>query len=384
MPEPFKNFFNLPLIENMAENIQQHWSDFDRQGFIAAASKDMELLELKQRSKQIQDALLMYLPTDFAEAGQVIFSSLGVPLEQELETETSNVSAVGISGWAIMPLANYVGEQGHAHFDLSMNLFKELTRRFSSEFGIRIFLLANTKNTLLMLKQWATDDDQHVRRLVSEGTRPRLPWAMQLPMFIQDPLPVLELLELLKDDTEEYVRRSVANNLNDIAKDHPDLVADIAERWMQGASRQRQKLIRHGCRTLIKKGHKKTLAVLGYKAPKIKDVLLEIQTPEVVFGEALKFTLSLASGCDEAQPMMIDYIVHHQKANGKITPKVFKWRVTTLATTKPLTISKKHNIKKITTRVYYPGKHRLEVMVNGLSIGLADFQLLMPERNKLN
>lgn len=379
MPEPFKNLFNLPLIENMAESFQQHWVDFDQQGFIAAASKDMELLELKQRSNQIQDALLLYLPTDFAEAGQVILSSLGQPLEQELEVETSKVVAVaGITGWAIMPLANYVGEQGHAHFKLSMNLFKELTRRFTSEFGVRFFLLANTEKTLLILKQWTTDKDQHVRRLVSEGARPRLPWAMQLPQFIKDPLPVLELLELLKDDTEEYVRRSVANNLNDIAKDHPDLIADIAECWMQGASTQRKKLIRHGCRTLIKQGHKKTLAVLGYQTPKIKDVLLEIQTPEVMFGEALQFTLSLASDGVEEQSMMIDYIVHHQKANGKTTPKVFKWRVTTLATAKPLTISKKHNIKKITTRVYYPGKHCLEVMINGVSIGQADFQLLMP------
>jgi len=284
----------------------------------------------------------------------------------------------GIAGWAIMPMTYYVGLCGHDYFDLSMKLLKELTKRFSSEFGIRFFLLESPEKTLSILKKWTHDKDRHVRRLASEGTRPRLPWAMRLPLFIKDPAPVMNLLEVLKDDDEEYVRRSVANNLNDIAKDHPDMVADIAARWMKGASKERKKLIRHGCRTLIKNGHKKTLRVLGFKSPKIQHASIEILTPKVVFGDALQFKLSISSDYRSDQALMIDYIIHHQKANGKTSPKVFKWRTTILPPKKTLTATKKHNIRKITTRVYYPGVHTVQIMVNGVFVGTADFELLMP------
>ena len=253
-----------------------------------------------------------------------------------------------------------------------------MTRRSTSELGIRFFVLESPKETLSVLKSWATDNDQHVRRLISECIRPRLPWATSLPIFIKDPTPVIEILELLKDDEEEYVRRSVANNLNDIAKDHPDIVAEIAVQWMKGASQQRKKLIRHGCRTLIKKGHKKTLSVLGFKTPKIKQASIVILTPEVGFGDALQFDLTILSDSKLDQALMIDYIIHHQKANSSTSPKVFKWRTMNLAENETMTSTKKHNIKKITTRVYYPGLHTVEVMVNGVSVASADFQLLMP------
>ncbi len=253
-----------------------------------------------------------------------------------------------------------------------------MTKCSSSEFGIRFFLLAAPEKTLSVLNKWTDDKNQHVRRLVSEGTRPRLPWGMRLPLFIDDPAPVVELLEKLKDDEKEYVRRSVANNLNDIAKDHPDLVANIAEKWMIGAGKERKRLIRHACRTLIKNGDKKALRVLGYGAPKLGDAKLEVLTPEVAFGDALQFSLSISSISNRDQLLMVDYVIHHQKANGSTSPKVFKWKSTTLSAKKSLTAIKKHGIKKITTRVYYPGAHRVEVVVNGVSVATADFQLLMP------
>ena len=193
-----------------------------------------------------------------------------------------------------------------------------------------------------VLKKWTKDSDRHVRRLTSEGIRPRLPWAMQLPAFIKNPAPVIELLEILKDDREEYVRRSVANNLNDIAKDHPDVVAEIAEKWMKGASKERAKLIRHACRTLIKKGNKKVLQVFGYEPPKIQQVSIDVQTPDVMFGTALQFSISISSNASHDQPLMIDYVIHHQKANGKTSPKVFKWLTKSLMAKKSLTLTKKH------------------------------------------
>ena len=322
------------------------------------------------------NAMITHLPSDFVKAGEIILGSLSPSRDGNIFGVT--VDEDGIAGWAIMPMAHYVGLRGHDHFDLSMTLFKELTKRFTSEFGIRFFLLESPKKTLSILKEWTNDSDRHVRRLVSEGIRPRLPWAMQLPLFIQDPSPVIALLEILKDDEEEYVRRSVANNLNDIAKDHPEIVADIAEKWMRGASKNREKLIRHGCRTLIKNGHKRVLRVFGYESPKVQQAIIDIKTPEVVFGNALEFSLSILSDSLHPQSLMIDYVLHHKKANGKTTPKVFKWRTKILEENKPLTLTKKHCIKKITTRVYYPGIHRLEIMVNGVSVGIADFNLLIP------
>ena len=376
MPEPFKNLLNHKVIHGVAQNFNNHWPQFDVNGFEAVASKNLGELELKARSEQITDAMIQYLPADFEEAAKIMHLSLGPQLDDDVSAGT--VDANGIAGWAVMPMTHYVGLRGHDYFDLSMALLKEMTKRSSSEFAIRFFILESPTKTLSVLKSWATDNNQHVRRLVSEGTRPRLPWAMRLPDFIKDPSPVIELLELLKDDEKEYVRRSVANNLNDIAKDHPDVVTDIAMQWMKGASHEREKLIRHACRTLIKNGNKKALKVLGYGKPRIRCTAIDVLTPEVVFGDALKFVLSISSESNQEQALMIDYIIHHRKANGSTSPKVFKWRSISLPAKKELISEKKHAIRNITTRVYYPGVHTIEVMVNGVSQGKADFTLIMP------
>ena len=374
--EPFKNFLNQDIIERMAGHYKAHYPEFDMAAFIADATVDFDSLELKQRSNRITETMIRYLPTDFTEAGRILLSSLGEVMEDDLASGKADTS--GIAGWAVMPLEHYVAQQGHDHFDLSMMLFKEMTKRATAEFGIRYFLEKYPEKTLAVMKCWTADENVHVRRLASEGSRPKLPWGIHLPVFIKDPAPVVELLEQLKDDDKEYVRRSVANNLNDIAKDHPDLVASIAEQWMVDASKDRKRLVRHACRTLLKNGHPKTLAVLGFLPPKIKEATVDLLTPEVVLGEVLEFSLSLDSDVKKAQSLMIDFIIHHQKANGTTSPKVFKWKIATLTADKPLIIRKKHGIKKITTRVYYPGLHTLEVMINGVSVGRQDFQLLMP------
>jgi len=357
----------------MATNFQRQWPEFDSAGFVRAASDNLDSLELKARSEQITSAMISYLPSDFEKAGELMLASLKIPKDDNVFAES--VDEDGIAGWAVMPMTHYVGLRGLKYFNLSMNLLKQMTKCSSSEFGIRFFLLDSPHKTLSVMKRWTSDKNQHVRRLVSEGTRPRLPWAMQLPEFIKNPTPLIDLLGNLKDDDREYVRRSVANNLNDIAKDHPELVADIAASWMQGASLERSKLIRHACRTLIKKGHKRTLQILGYGPPKIHSVEIEMMTPKVEFGGAMQFNLSICSDSSEEQALMIDYIIHHQKANGSTSPKVFKWKNTSMQAAKTLVASRKHAFKKITTRVYYAGMHRVEVMINGVSMGVAEFEL---------
>jgi 3-methyladenine DNA glycosylase AlkC len=376
MPEPFKNLFNKKVTTAMGEGFSKAWPDFDSGGFISAASKNLGKLELKARSSQITAALVNYLPEDFGKAADIILASLAPDIEapSSCDAETSS----GISGWAIMPMADYVGVHGLAHFDISMNLFKEMTKRFSAEFGIRFFLIAEPERTLRVLQEWTSDTNHHVRRLVSEGTRPRLPWAMRLPAFIENPGLILPLLESLKDDDEEYVRRSVANNLNDIAKDHPDIIALTARQWLKGADKNREKLVRHACRTLIKQGHQATLGALGYGPPSITLEKLELLTPRVNFGAALEFNFSIASTSKRTQPLIIDYAIHHRKANGSTTPKVFKWKTTTLKPASTLSAKRRHPMRKITTRVYYPGTHQLEVLVNGVPIASTKFELLMP------
>ena len=377
MSEPFKNLFNNHVINHMAEHFQRHWQDFDKQGFIDAACHQLETLELKARSQQITAAMSRYLPDDFELAGQILLTSLAPELQETTpeEKEEPAIESDGISGWAIMPMGDYVGIRGLAHHDLSMSLLNAMTRRFTSEFSIRFFLLASQETTLNTLKSWLQDNNKHVRRLISEGTRPRLPWAMQLPNFIQNPTPVIELLEALKDDPEEYVRRSVANNLNDIAKDHPDLVADIAEKWMQGADTNRQKLIRHACRTLLKQGNSKALEVFGYGKAALGKKELKVHDEQVRLNGHLEFSLSIESTSEDDQTLMIDYVIHHQKKNGKKTPKVFKWKKVTLPAGKHLSTTKKHPFKAITTRVYYDGLHEVEILINGQSIAKDRFFL---------
>ena len=380
MGEPFKNLFNERIINGMATHLSKAWPEFDSAAFSAMATKNIDDLELKERSVQITEALTAFLPDDFESAASIMLASLAPDDGGDIgstDVNGRNIEGRGIEGWAVMPMTHYVGLQGLAHFDLSMMLLKEMTKRSSSEFGIRFFLLAEPERTLSVLETWVGDSNVHVRRLISEGTRPRLPWAMRLPAFVRDPAPILPLLEALKDDGEEYVRRSVANNLNDIAKDHPDLVARIARQWLKGADKNRRRLVRHACRTLIKQGHKGTLKALGFGTPRVEMDMLRISTPHVTFGTALEFELRLTSTADRPQSLVVDYAIHHRKANGATTPKVFKWKTTTLAPGATLSAKRKHAIRKITTRVYYPGGHRLEIFVNGVSLGIEDFELVM-------
>jgi len=376
MSELFKDKFNPQVIDSMASHFYAAWTGFDQISFLEYAKNDLAHLELKERSKQITDAMWRNLPDDFVLAADILLASLRPYTNDDIYGLTPDEE--GIVGWAIMPMADYVGLYGQSHPALSMTLLKEMTKRFSSEFGIRYFLLSDNKaKTLATLKQWTRDENHHVRRLVSEGLRPRLPWAMQLPEFIMDPTPVIELLETLKDDEEEYVRRSVANNLNDIAKDHPDLVAGIAIKWMDDADEKRRKLIRHACRTLLKQSHPIALQAFGYLPPQIENTKLTIRTPEVYLNERLEFELSLTSSSAKNQSLMIDYIIHHQKKNGSTSPKVFKGKTMTLEAGKTLNVTKRHPFKKVTTRVYYSGQHTIEIIINGVSVATSAFHFFL-------
>ena len=306
-------------------------------------------------------ALHDHLPADYPQAVEILLAILGPALDEK--------EGMFNDGWYMMPLAHFVEVYGLEHFAVSVRAMKEITQRHSSEFTIRPFLVRYPEAMLAVLQEWAHDPSFHVRRLVSEGTRPRLPWGMRLHQFVKDPTPTLALLEHLKDDPSEYVRRSVANHLNDITKDHPDLAVATVRRWQEGASPERAWIIRHALRSLVKAGHPEALALLGFGSATVSLVNFQLEPPVVRLGEGVTFTFTLRNDAAATQDLLIDYLVHYVKANGSTSPKVFKLTTRTVPPGATVTLEKKHIFRPVTTRVHYPGTHTLEIQVDGQILG---------------
>lgn len=246
---------STPAVDALAHNLSLVYPKLDAKAFRRDALDGLEALALLDRGRHLARVLRTHLPARYRDAVAILIRSLTPPLD--------HTSDYGMEVFFYLPHTTFVGTYGvdPAHnggreaFEVSMRALHELTRRFTSEFAIRPFLLAEEKRTLGRLKEWTRDPDPHVRRLCSEGSRPRLPWGIRLQPFIARPTATLPILEALKDDPELYVRRSVANHLGDIAKDHPDLVFDLCARWVKGASAERKWLIRHAVRYHAKRSH---------------------------------------------------------------------------------------------------------------------------------
>ncbi len=366
MPEPLKNLLHPALVRAMAEIIAANAPSFDRDRFTALATDGIESLELMERAALIRDALFATLPENFPEAATILAASLPA------------AGKTGLTGWMLLPVNQFIAARGIRDFDIALDLLKALTPHFTAEFGIRQFIHQDQQRALATIARWVDDANHHVRRLASEGTRPRLPWAMRLPQLIKDPSPILPILTALMDDPEDYVRRSVANSLNDIAKDHPDLVAAFIAEHIEGASAERRWLLKHASRTLLKKGHARALANFGFGAAASLECNLLLANPAVLFGEGLDFEIRLRNAGDIAQSLMIDYAIHHVKADGSLSPKVFKWKTVTLEAGEDHIVQRRHAMRPITTRRYYPGEHRIVILVNGTETASGNFVLSMP------
>lgn len=365
-PKPFKDLVNPASVRQLAGAFVASSPGFAAGDFVRDACAGLGALELKGRIQHVARSLRPYLSEDVPQALAQIVATLPPPLSagQPVTAE-----------FMIWPLTELVEQIGLEHPDESLGALYELTRRFTAEFAVRPFLERYPERTLPLLRTWTRDADPHVRRLVSEGTRPRLPWGRRLRSFVEDPSPVLELLELLKDDPAEYVRRSVANNLNDIAKDHPELAVQVAAAWWEGASKERQRLVRHALRTLVKQGDSGALAVLGYGLPEVELVAFEASPAVARVGGSLELSLTLKSTGTAPQQLVVDYAVLHRRANGGTSAKVFKWTTRTLAPKAAVTLTKRHSLRKVTTRRYYAGEHGLRVQVNGRELGATSFEL---------
>lgn len=374
MPEPFKNLFNITMIGEMAGHLVRVAPDFDQERFVALASDGLEGMELKQRAGQITGALDACLPRDFPAAAAVLRAALHP--ETEVDLSGRGMDGRGIRGWAVMPMADHVAARGLDDFELGLDVLGEMTMRFSAEFAVRPFLIHDPERGMARMRIWAGSGNFHQRRLASEGCRPRLPWGLRLRPFVEDPEPVIALLGMLRDDPSDYVRRSVANNLNDIAKDHPDRIAALAAEWLVGAGPERLRLVRHACRGLIKQGHAGILGALGYAPPELCLEELVVSTPIVRFGEGVTFEITLRSEAAVERRIVLDYAIHHRKAKGGTSPKVFKWRDMVLAPGARVTLNRHHAMRPITTRVYRDGGHAVEIIANGVSLGLAAFELV--------
>lgn len=373
MAEPFKTLFNPAMIAAMGDHLAARAPGFDRDGFVALACEGIEAHELKDRSGQITRALDAHLPRDFAQACELLVAALHPDETPPFADRATDAS--GIRGWAVMPMADWVALRGLGDLDRSMAVLGAMTSRFSAEFAVRPFLAREPVRAMAWMHRFAGAANPHLRRLASEGCRPRLPWGMRLKVFVAEPGPVIVLLDRLRDDPEETVRRSVANNLNDIARDHPDRVAALATEWLADAGPERRRLVRHALRGLVKAGHAEALAALGLGPAPARLERLAIATPVVAFGAALEFSIVLGLGGDRPRDLELDYAVHHRKADGTMRPKVFKWRRLTLGPGATLALSRRHPMRPITTRVYRDGEHRVEIMVNGRSLGAAAFRL---------
>ena len=354
MAEPFKNMFREETIHNLAEALEAA-GPLDIDAFTADAMDGLELLELKDRVRHLSAMLRRHLDAGYGAAIAHILRALPPPLSSD-RTVTS--------GFVIWPLCQFVEDHGVDDPDISLPALYELTRRFSAEFAIRPYLLKYPGRTLDLLSEWAEDEDQHVRRLVSEGSRPRLPWGQRLHFLIEDPTPLLPLLEKLRDDPEEYVRRSVANSLNDIAKDNPDVVVDLCKRWLKGASKDRRRLVRHALRSLVKQGHPGALELLGFAPPEVR-VVSFTGPKNATIGNTVQLELSLRSTSDQQQNLVIDYALHSPGANGRTTRKVFKWRTTKVKAGTDMLVRHTHSFRPVTTRPTRPGAYLFELLING-------------------
>ena len=373
MAEPLKNSFGADVPKALAQQIRQVHPQFDATTFVADALKGYDGLELLPRGRHIAKTLRQHLPADYRRALQILLESTQVPVKR---TDFGGRAPNAMAGFYFMPHCVFVAEFGLSHFEESMQANYVLTQKFTAEFSVRPYLIHHQEVTLARLREWTQDPSEHVRRLVSEGSRPRLPWAMRLPAFQADPKPVLALLELLKDDPALYVRRSVANNLNDIGKDHPAVLNSVAKRWLKNALPERAWVVHHALRWAVKQGDAGALAVLGFGKP--ADVALSqarISPAKALVGGKVTITFTLRNPSAQPQELMVDFQIHYVKANGGTSPKVFKLKAINLPPYGSVELAKTVSLREMTTRKHHAGIHRVDIIVNGKPIELGVFLL---------
>jgi 3-methyladenine DNA glycosylase AlkC len=369
MATTLKAFFSPALVKRLAADLVRVHPAFPERRFVKQACSGLEPLELLDRGRHIARVLAEHLPPAYPDAVAVLLRSLGP------EHATDELLGVGLAPFFYYPHTVFVAERGLDHFDVSMRAQYELTKRFSAESSIRPYIARHPERTLAVLRDWTRDRSPHVRRLVSEGTRLRLPWAGRVAWLDAHPERVLALLELLKDDPSTLVRRSVATSLNDLGKVRPDLLAATAGAWLEGASPERRALVEHGLRSAVKRGNADALRLLGYggkAAVSVEEV--RFSPARVPIGGRVSMSFTLRSRSRTSQSLLVDVAVHFVKARGA-APKVFKVARVTLPPRGTVALQARVSLAVHTTRVPRPGRHEVDVLLNGETRRVGAFQV---------
>lgn len=361
--EPFKNFLNEKAAEKIAQALHRADNKFDKKVFLKNIKQELEPLELKERSLLLAEKIKQQLPMMPKKSFPILIRAL-----QKNESDQ-----IGLSGFLVWPLADIVQKYGLNDFDESMKALYQITQVFTAEFAIRPFLISNPEKTIKHLSVWTKDKSEHVRRLVSEGSRPLLPWGQKIPQFVADPEMTWHLLEQLKFDSSKYVQKSVANHLNDHSKNHPEWLLNKLDDWSQASGLDW--IIRHATRTLVKKGHPKALALHGIKPVKFKLLTHQIKNKTIYLGSALYTVLEIQNLENKTINLMIDHEIAFLKANGKHTIKVFKGKKIQILPKQKIKLELKIPLKPVTTRTYHPGTQMWSPLINGKRFDQLKFKL---------
>lgn len=364
MPDSFKNIYNRESLRELAMDIQSVYDEFQVDEFLETTMDETwKDLELKDRIIQISVNLGKFLPADYKSAISII-----------------DKVAMNYGTWldgfvAFFPIFVEIYGQDEVNWDDSMAALARYTRYASSELAVRSFIINNEERMMAQMYVWSKDENEDVRRLACEGCRPQLPWGQALTKYKKDPTPILPILEQLKTDPSLHVRKSVANNLNDISKTHPDLVAKLAKDWY-GKNEYTNWIVKHGCRTLLKKGNRDVLALFGFYDITPIDVLdYTLGATSISIGDDITFLFTILT--KEATKVRLEYGIDYVKANGKSNRKIFQISEIALKENEKKTYTKKHSFADLSVRKHYPGIHSITLIVNGIERGKLDFELRM-------
>ena len=365
MAELLKNIYNDHFFNGFTSDLEKFLPSFNKKAFLKQIfDKEWEERAIKQRMRHISTTLKSFLPKDFEKAVEIILKFIAYQVENQNKQSLE-----------YMFLPDYIEQYGMDDYETSMIAFEKITQFTSCEFAVRPFILKHPERLMKQMLNWSKHKNHNVRRFSSEGCRSRLPWSMALPFLKKDASPILPILENLKNDDSEYVRKSVANNLNDISKDHPKLVIKTAKKWI-GKTKNTDWIVKHGCRTLLKQGNLEVMSIFGFGS--IEDIEIshfEILTPKIQIGDYVEFSFQLHNKSDKKRKVRLEYGVYYQKANGSLNRKVFKISEKEYEAHSTTTIEKRQSFKVITTRKFHLGLHQISLIVNGNEVEVLDFEL---------
>lgn len=362
MPNLLKDIYNYESLSKLASEIQSVYNAFQADEFIKATAEDTwDALGLKDRIYKISSNLGKYLPSDYKTAISI--------LDKVVVNYGSWLDPSGLFFTIFIELYG----QDEKDWDTSIAAFERYTQYASAEDAVRSFIMKDEERMMAQMFIWSRHRSEHVRRLASEGCRPQLPMAPSLPNFKKDPTPILPILTQLKNDPSPHVRKSVANNLNDISKTRPDVVVRLAKDWY-GENEHTDWIVKHGCRTLLKHGDPDVLAIFGYDDGSSIDVTdFALEAADISIGEDITFLFTISA--NEATKARLEYGVDYVKANGKTSKKIFRISEISLKENEKKPYSKKHSFADVSIRKHYPGKHSITLIINGVERGTLDFYL---------